>query len=307
MEALEFAVSEIVPEPVTVDRIPDSAADYIEFEDRMPLHFSRVPKLSWLLADEICGAGQKLVATDLTVLGVPSRELPGISRSSGGTASGNTLDEALFHGLCELIERDAVTLHSLSKNQPRQLVKSQLGGFVGSALHKMAKVDITANIFDLTSPIGVPVVKAVIRDGRGMEGLHFGVSAGFACHLDRELAVAGALLEACQTRISNISGARDDFDPEEYLWNEIQDRRPLATSVSQVLQTVENLPKTYPDAVRMLVSKIHAAGLERPYYYLYPTLIPDLIVIKAFCSGLEDRVGNRHWRPGIRSLGMLWS
>ena len=41
-------------------------------------------------------------------------ELKGICKSTNGLASGNTRDEAMFHGLCELVERDATTLWSLA-------------------------------------------------------------------------------------------------------------------------------------------------------------------------------------------------
>ncbi len=77
--------------------------------------------------------------------------------STNGIASGNTLEEAVFHGLCEIIERDAWSLvEAVNKGGPvitgieNQTILSLLNRFKG------AGVEITLR--DISSDIGLPSV-----------------------------------------------------------------------------------------------------------------------------------------------------
>ena len=46
---------------------------------------------------------------------------PTLNRSTNGLASGNTEEEAVFHALCELVERDATTLYRARKGTSRPI------------------------------------------------------------------------------------------------------------------------------------------------------------------------------------------
>ena len=48
------------------------------------------------------------IPLDAVSLGGDAPDLPAIGRSTNGLASGNCSDEALFHAICELVERDGV-------------------------------------------------------------------------------------------------------------------------------------------------------------------------------------------------------
>ena len=46
--------------------------------------------------------------------------------TSNGLASGNHLLEAISHGICEVVERDATTLWGLSPSEPRDRTRLDL-------------------------------------------------------------------------------------------------------------------------------------------------------------------------------------
>jgi ribosomal protein S12 methylthiotransferase accessory factor len=82
---------------------------------------------------------------------------------------------------------------------------------------RIGAANFVLRLFNVTSDIGLPVFMATISPAT-QHGtyLHFDLAAGYGCHLSPRVAAMRAITEAAQTRITNISGARDDFDPSEY-------------------------------------------------------------------------------------------
>nr|WP_319538367.1 YcaO-related McrA-glycine thioamidation protein [uncultured Methanospirillum sp.] len=127
--------------------------------------------------------------------------------STNGIASGNTLEEAVFHGLCEIIERDAWSLvEAVNKGGPvitgieNQTILSLLNRFKG------AGVEITLR--DISSDIGLPSVAAVADDVTLRDPTLLCI--GMGTHAVPEIAILRALTEAAQSRATQIHGARED-------------------------------------------------------------------------------------------------
>jgi YcaO-like protein with predicted kinase domain len=144
-------------------------------------------------------------------------------QSTDGLASGNILWEAIVHGLCERIERDALALWSLRNDaqvaaccrDPHKLDDPELRKLV--ALIEGAALQL--RLFDIASDIGVPAFLALISpapNGQEASWKHFDLSSGSGCHPNRVRAILRAVTEAAQTRLTTISAIRDDFDPEKY-------------------------------------------------------------------------------------------
>ena len=139
--------------------------------------------------------------------------------SSNGLSSGNTLEEAISHGISEVVERDAATLwHRLPddvRSKTRVDLASVKDGWCCDLIKRFDAAGIDIGIWDITSDIGLPamLVRAVPRGG-AEHG--FRAAVGMGCHPAPEIALSRALTEAAQSRLTFISGARDDMPREEY-------------------------------------------------------------------------------------------
>lgn len=156
----------------------------------------------------------EIVSTDYTLPQPPGAGI--FQATTNGLASGNTLDEARLHAVCELIERDATALWRLGGAAARQRSRLDLDS-IGSAeardlLERFARVEVEVGVWETTSDIGVAGFITLVA-GR-MDGADPELGAG--CHPSRDVALCRALAEAAQARVGFISGARDDLLPSLY-------------------------------------------------------------------------------------------
>lgn len=140
---------------------------------------------------------------------------------SNGLASGNHYLEAVAHALAELIERDAVAQWLRSPPQQRALTRLRLDS-VGdpTALELLdrfhgAGVEVVA--WNVTSSVQVPAFCVEILSREPSPWHPQAVYAGMGCHLDPGLALVRALTEAAQSRLTAISGGRDDLTRHTFL------------------------------------------------------------------------------------------
>ena len=142
-----------------------------------------------------------------------------------------SLAEAALHALLEVVENDASALSTSSASLPGSRDRSRIAPV--AALHwmaSMAKVEsagLGCFFVDLTGHVALPTVAAfVTQPSETHAGSGARSFAGFACRLSAEEAAIAALLEAVQSRLTQIAGARDDLSPEDYL--------PKRAPISQV-------------------------------------------------------------------------
>ncbi len=122
-----------------------------------------------------------------------------IHTHTNGIAAGNTLEEAVEHGLTEVIERDAWSIAQYRAEALDALSVRAADGntFLLDIIEKMSGADIEIVAKDITSDVGVPTVAAFSRDLR----YDFMIPIdGFGTHLDPRVALARALLEIVTTR-----------------------------------------------------------------------------------------------------------
>ncbi|MEZ4296822.1 MAG: YcaO-like family protein [Polyangiaceae bacterium] len=134
--------------------------------------------------------------------------------SSNGLASGNHPLEAIVHGACELIERDATTLFRFSSPAKRRARRLDLTTVTDIAcrqiLDKYASADIEVAVWDTTSDLGVATYKCEIVDASPDLARPLTPMSGMGCHPSRAVALLRALTEAAQSRLTMIAGVRDD-------------------------------------------------------------------------------------------------
>lgn len=146
--------------------------------------------------------------------------------TSSGLSSGNHLLEATCHAVAELIERDAVTLWRARGPAWERATRLDLATVDDPAcrevLSRYAAAGVSVEAWDITSDAGVAAFHAVILEREPDLLRPIGPMGGMGCHPSRGIALLRALTEAAQSRLTVISGARDDLiaprlAPEAYL------------------------------------------------------------------------------------------
>ena len=176
--------------------------------------------LEWLAAKELIHQRTIYIPRDIVCLD-SSRCRPFgalFAVSSTGLAAGNTYEEAILHGLYEVIERDALWHW---QRLPREVqmatsiaIDSMGTGASDGLIQQLLAAEFTIVIREITSTLGVPAYYCVIADADSIDSL--GVFHGSGAHLDADVALAKALLEAAQSRLTYITGTREEIFPGYY-------------------------------------------------------------------------------------------
>jgi ribosomal protein S12 methylthiotransferase accessory factor len=142
-------------------------------------------------------------------------------QTSDGLGTGSNILEASIHGLCEIVERDAMALWSFLSDAEvarREVPPASLGAAVSAMAGRISDAGFRLRLFDATSDIRVPTFFAVlVDDERDPSALKYvDVASGSGAHPIASRAALRAITEAVQTRLTTITGSRDDVNPEEY-------------------------------------------------------------------------------------------
>lgn len=154
--------------------------------------------------------------------------------TTNGIASGNSVEEAICHALCELIERDDWTMADLLSNRLRRVVSHGMFGSTGALaaadwLHnRNPNIDmntlspraqsfadmfraagLSVNLKNVTSATEIPTVLAIVAENLAPS---FSQShMGLGTHPNGEVAVIRALSEVAQSRVVDINALREDI------------------------------------------------------------------------------------------------
>ncbi|MBV9113963.1 MAG: YcaO-like family protein [Hyphomicrobiales bacterium] len=165
-----------------------------------------------------CWVPAEIVHTDFTVKEVPAPRF--FLAGGNGLASGNHLAEACVAAICEVVERDAVALWRAKTIRARaqRVVDPETvdDADCRTLLDAYAKAGVSVRIFDVGADIGIAAFACEIR--APSEALPGRVHRyrGSGSHPARAIALSRALTEAAQTRLTYITGIRDDLDPAHY-------------------------------------------------------------------------------------------
>jgi ribosomal protein S12 methylthiotransferase accessory factor len=138
---------------------------------------------------------------------VPPRHRGVFRTNTNGLASGNTIEEAIFHALSEVIERDAWSLVETTRNTGPAVVDID-DPVIQYMQKKFADAQVEVTIRDITSDIGIPTIAAVADDVLLKDPSL--LTIGIGTHTSARIAVMRALTEVAQSRLTQIHGARED-------------------------------------------------------------------------------------------------
>ena len=140
--------------------------------------------------------------------------------SSNGLASGNHLLEAISHGICEVVERDATTLWSFRDRGAQESREVDLATVddtaCGQVLEKFERAGLGVQVWETTTDVGIAAFACLIRNKEGDPMRLIPPAAGMGCHPSRSIALLRALTEAAQSRLTLITGSRDDLGADRY-------------------------------------------------------------------------------------------
>jgi len=134
---------------------------------------------------------------------------------SNGLASGNHLLEATSHAICELVERDAMTLWRAWRPEQKRNRRLNLSTVddrgCQSVLGRFERANVACAVWEVTSDVGLPVFRCLIAESDASAARTHLPGVGSGCHPDKRIALLRALTEAAQTRLTLIAGSRDDL------------------------------------------------------------------------------------------------
>jgi len=129
--------------------------------------------------------------------------------NTNGLASGNVLEEAVLHGILEVIERDAWSIFELTKKNKKEIAIDKIENpLINSLLDKFKKESIYIKLMDLTADVDIPTIAATADDTALQDPAL--LTLGVGTHLNPEIAVLRALTEVAQSRATQIHGTRED-------------------------------------------------------------------------------------------------
>jgi ribosomal protein S12 methylthiotransferase accessory factor len=323
MEAIEgwHAENVLLPLRLATYRELRAVARVVEVEQlprALSSRFDPDQTILWIEGTDIINAEELWVPFECVHLDcrVPRPEGSGcFLGTSTGLAAGNHLLEAVSHGLCEVIERDAIALWAERDGSDRATRRLDLGTVEDPGCRwlldqfEAAGVGVTAA--DLTTDVGLPVLSTTVVDRSPDLVRRLPAAIGFGCHPDSTIALSRALTEAAQARLTLISGTRDDLAPD--LYRRVRDTEAVAFHVSRL---DEQPAKAFPDVahdpaatidedVVHELDQLRAVGISRAI--LIDLTRPEcrVPVVRMIVPGLEgwvDRPGGV--LPGARRLDL---
>ncbi|MBF7073473.1 YcaO-like family protein [Glaciecola sp. MH2013] len=196
-------------------------------------------------------------------------------QSTNGLAGGNHILEAISHALCEIIERDALAQaeHDMRSLPPHRVIKknSVTDQNCLKAMQLLDKNEIEYVLVDLSSDVGLPVIGcSIVEKDQHLGWRTLPIFNGYGCHLAPEIALFRALSEAVQSRLTHISGTRDDIIQSEY------SRGGNADDLANFRQHIENtkagvdfssIPSlatnSFDGDIELILSKLVAIGITQ--------------------------------------------
>lgn len=241
--------------------------------------------------------------------------LPRYWQSSDGLASGNTLEEAILHGLLERIERDALALWQVTsparrydgRLEPLSIADPELLDI----LNRIRKAGQDVALFDISSDLAIPCVAALLgpQQRHGLPPLrHVDVTLGAGSSTSPAQAAIRAVTEAVQSRMTFIAGARDDLLPETFTRAlHTETLTALDAPPCRMFEDMPALPVTsIAEAIASILDRLEARGISGIYAVdLTPEWLPASVA-KIIIPQLENPEGERRQRYGYRALNKVF-
>ncbi|MFZ2071980.1 MAG: YcaO-related McrA-glycine thioamidation protein [Halobacteriota archaeon] len=226
--------------------------------------------------------------------------------NTNGLASGNELEEAIFHALAELVERDAWSLVEITRNTGAVVQLKEKEDRLRKFMAKFSDADILLLIRDITSDLGIATFAAVSDDLRLKDATL--LTTGMGTHTDARVAIMRALTEVAQSRLTQIyiDIAKNDTTITDmrrimgYEWMRKKNKHWFDNSVHTEFERVQSRDSdNFLDDINYTVEQIRKVGLERVIVVDLTRAEIGVPVVRVIVPGLEvytvdaERIGER--------------
>jgi YcaO-like protein with predicted kinase domain len=298
MESIEInraenPVGEFVQAPYST--VKDNAVNFRALAtSRNALIHDNFP-IAWEVMQSLVDGSQKLLPSALIWMAPRIKEyFTHFQTTSNGLASGIGDQDAITSALYEVIERDAWTINEFKAESAGRLSKRIQVDGLEHITDQLKDAAIDLFLFDFTTEIGIPVVKAEILDRTNRVTGMFG---GCGCHSTYVKAAERAILEAAQSRACYISGARDDLMRRTFLIMKNLDQSAMFQFFNSLpVQSVDTEEREHPlnALVRSGHKEVYAKVLHRGEIAKEP-----FSVVRVVVPGLEVPKFD-FWHPSDR-------
>ncbi len=302
LESAEQALAEVAPAVVCHVESPTSLAARglravtLERQSRCAArHLRQDRELAWV--EGICLASGETVFAPYELVGMDMAahspwDAEHFQMTSLGLAASGNMAGAVLHGLRELLEDDAAfglldagMLGATPSTEARGRVACPSDHPLTDLIDRLRQAGVASGFARVTSDVGEPVVVAALKPMQAglQRRAYFG---GRACRSNVPDAALAALLEAVQSRLTFVSGGRDDLWREDYRtpFSESSDAlfRPACPGTTQAAQDE-------PTALADLLGKLRAAGIEGVYAFPLGGMPGVFEVVRLLADDLVSR------------------
>lgn len=313
MEGIELAYAE--PQRNRLPIIPIKASQILDGATRPGAVFDFAPKLRLtedtlipcVEAKDFCSDQAFMIPAECVVFPLMRDQGGGIFGSDGnGLCSGNTEQEAMLHGLSEVLERDITSFIFGVRRNTRLVRRETLPAEIQALADRLASQGFDLYVRYAENGFGLPYFMAAINERDVENAAH----RGDGCHPCRSIALTRAVCEAMQSRLTDIHGGRDDLSihrSRERPGDDHPDacRRFVAALASGEPIDYLHIPdhsdvaRDIPSALSFLVHLLQTQGFRHILrVVLSPPELPisviRVVVPRLECHiGLANRVGQR--------------
>lgn len=274
--------------------LPYELADLTLLNSGLPAHL--LP-MEWISARGLLSGADVKVPLDVVRLSFSGDYFwrPRVFQtSSTGLASGNTFEEACLHGLYEAVERDVLAGLQAGSDDGRVFVDPATidDEHVRSLLSRLDEAGVDIEIVSVPNRYRIPVFAAFI-----WSPLFPLICAGAGAHSDAAVALARAITEAVQSRLTEISSTRDDIASDLDLFTDActnPEFRPHKEGVTFDAAT-HGHGDDFEDLTEELLSVSERVRAETAFEPLVVDLStrPDTFsVVRVVCPGFKSAQGH---------------
>ncbi|MBB5868813.1 YcaO-like protein with predicted kinase domain [Allocatelliglobosispora scoriae] len=250
--------------------------------------------------------------TDFTG-GSQARRLSPFPVTTNGLASGNHLLEATSHALCEVVERDAEALWLRTPPAEQEAARIDPATIADPAceevLSLLERAGIAVAVWEITADVALPCFVAEITEDPRVALAAVAGARGQGCHPRREIALLRALTEAVQSRLTVITGSRDDIRRDDYARATDPQNREAAWSAivkAETPRSFDSVPTrsspTFDEDLAHELACLREVGIDRVIRVeLGGAVAGGMSVVRVVVPDLDHCIDPAVYRPGPRA------
>lgn len=240
-----------------------------------PRLWSRKTRVAWRRARQLSSGREVLVpaqAVHCPPRGSPPLGPAAVRWTTNGMGAHPLKRRAIDHALLEVLERDQLARALPEGWTRRAIARCKLHVSDLPIWRRLREVDLEAHVFDLSGPL--PVAGAILVD---LEEGPIPVTAGYACARDPDAAVRGAILEAAQSRLTDVHGAREDVEVRPKDHASLRALRAACERASP-RRRIDRMPSGQDPMSALRGQRIALVELAREPLHVVKVFAPDLRV-----------------------------